>query len=92
MFSNSCLGVLKYESTATSIAMAGAFLSFIIDYTGNRLAYARNHKSGGFVVDTDRNHQIWNSEITQLPHTGLQTTPDTFFTILGPQIYHGATR
>lgn len=32
MFANRCLGELKYESTATSIAMAGAFIAFMVDY------------------------------------------------------------
>jgi zinc transporter 1/2/3 len=44
MFGNECLGELKYEATATLITMAGAFLSFLVDYTSNRLAHWRRSK------------------------------------------------
>ncbi|KAJ4287892.1 high-affinity Zn(2+) transporter zrt1 [Collariella sp. IMI 366227] len=37
MFQNECLGELAYESTASAILMAGLFLSFLIEYAGNRL-------------------------------------------------------
>jgi zinc transporter 1/2/3 len=37
MFQNQCLGELEYEATATSIMMAGIFLSFLVEYAGNRL-------------------------------------------------------
>lgn len=38
MFENECLGELKFEGTAASILMAGLFLSFLVDYAGQRLA------------------------------------------------------
>lgn len=38
MFSNECLPPLKYEATTTAIAMAGAFIAFLIEYLGHRLA------------------------------------------------------
>ncbi|KAL1839242.1 hypothetical protein VTJ49DRAFT_1720 [Mycothermus thermophilus] len=37
MFDNECLGELAYESTAAAILMAGLFLSFFVEYLGNRL-------------------------------------------------------
>jgi len=37
MFANECLGELSYESTSSAILMAGLFLSFLIEYAGNRL-------------------------------------------------------
>ncbi|KAK3901378.1 hypothetical protein C8A05DRAFT_34936 [Staphylotrichum tortipilum] len=37
MFANECLGELGYESTASAILMAGLFLSFLVEYTGNRV-------------------------------------------------------
>lgn len=45
MFGNSCLGELKYEATATSIAMAGAFLAFLVDYASHRLGHWRRQKT-----------------------------------------------
>ncbi|KAG9233013.1 ZIP zinc transporter-domain-containing protein [Amylocarpus encephaloides] len=45
MFGNECLGELAYEATATSIAMAGAFIAFLIDFIAHRLATWRNSKN-----------------------------------------------
>lgn len=40
MFDNSCI-TLKYESTATSIAMAGLFIAFVIEFFMTRLLNSR---------------------------------------------------
>ncbi|KAJ8060465.1 hypothetical protein OCU04_010789 [Sclerotinia nivalis] len=45
MFGNSCLGELKYEATTTAIMMAGAFIAFLIDFTGHRLAHWRRQST-----------------------------------------------
>lgn len=45
MFANECLGELQYEATASSIAMTGVFLSFLIEYIGSRLAMRRTLRS-----------------------------------------------
>lgn len=42
MFNNECLGGIAYEPTATAIAMAGLFLSFLIEYIGQRLVMRRS--------------------------------------------------
>jgi zinc transporter 1/2/3 len=42
MFTNECLGGLTYESTAASIVMAGIFLSFLVDYIGQRYVQYRS--------------------------------------------------
>ncbi|KAH8667670.1 ZIP zinc transporter-domain-containing protein [Tricladium varicosporioides] len=39
MFSNSCLGTLNYEGTTAAIFMAGLFLSFLVEYLGQRLLH-----------------------------------------------------
>ncbi|KAK2865024.1 hypothetical protein FQN49_003987 [Arthroderma sp. PD_2] len=44
MFGNECLGVLQYEATATSIFMAGLFLTFLIEYLGNRAILSRGKR------------------------------------------------
>ncbi|KAL2063756.1 hypothetical protein VTL71DRAFT_5561 [Oculimacula yallundae] len=41
-FANECLGELIYEGTTTAIAMAGVFLSFLVEYIGTRLVARRN--------------------------------------------------
>ncbi|KAI4168709.1 MAG: hypothetical protein LQ343_006213 [Gyalolechia ehrenbergii] len=51
MFTNECLGELKYEATTTAIVVAGAFLTFLLQYTSFRVYEARSRtvasKSGG---------------------------------------------
>ncbi|KAL8886129.1 MAG: hypothetical protein Q9215_006117 [Flavoplaca cf. flavocitrina] len=42
MFKNPCLGPLKYEATTTAIVMAGAFLTFLLQYSSFRLTDARS--------------------------------------------------
>ncbi|KAL1959695.1 hypothetical protein VTO42DRAFT_1281 [Malbranchea cinnamomea] len=47
MFSNPCLGALQYEATTAAIAMAGIFLTFLLEYLGNRvIIYKRGTHSG----------------------------------------------
>lgn len=41
MFNNKCLGDLGYEGTTAAILMAGIFLSFLIEYIGQRIVLAR---------------------------------------------------
>ncbi|KAI9811822.1 MAG: hypothetical protein M1832_000675 [Thelocarpon impressellum] len=40
-FANPCLGELSYEATASALFMAGAFLSFLIEYGGSRVVARR---------------------------------------------------
>ena len=42
MFGNECLGELQYEATTTAVVMAGLFLSFLVEYLGNRFVHSRN--------------------------------------------------
>ncbi|CAZ81315.1 unnamed protein product [Tuber melanosporum] len=41
LFGSECVGDLGYESTATGIAMAGTFLSFLLEYLGTRFIARR---------------------------------------------------
>lgn len=41
MFGNKCLGDLGYEATTAAILMAGLFLSFIVEYVGQRIVLAK---------------------------------------------------
>lgn len=36
MFGNSCLGELAFEGTSSAIMMSGIFISFLVEYGGNR--------------------------------------------------------
>lgn len=37
MFANPCIGELKYEATTSAIVMAGIFISFVVEYIGQRI-------------------------------------------------------
>jgi len=39
MFNNECLGELHFEATTGAIFIAGAFISFLVDYLGHRYAH-----------------------------------------------------
>ncbi|RPB02958.1 Zip-domain-containing protein [Choiromyces venosus 120613-1] len=45
LFGSDCVGDLDYEGTATAIAMAGAFLSFSLEYLGARFIARRRAKN-----------------------------------------------
>ena len=53
MFNNECLGPLDYEAVTAAIAMAGLFLSFLVEYLGHRLVKAR--KAGAGTSDDNAN-------------------------------------
>ncbi|KAH7336592.1 zinc/iron transporter [Rhexocercosporidium sp. MPI-PUGE-AT-0058] len=77
-FANECLGALIYEGTTTSIAMAGMFLSFLIEYIGNRLVARRN---------TDVTPTVDSEQFSETSPKGstyaAPTTPDTSIAALG---------
>ncbi|KAL2131226.1 hypothetical protein VTI74DRAFT_5403 [Chaetomium olivicolor] len=52
MFENECLGELAYESTASAILMAGLFLSFLVEYAGNRLIQWHESKAKSNSVES----------------------------------------
>jgi zinc transporter 1/2/3 len=49
MFENDCLGELAFEGTAAAVMMAGIFLSFLVEYTGNRLLLWHYQKKAGSI-------------------------------------------
>ncbi len=53
-FNSECLGALLYESTTTAVAMAGVFLSFLVEYIGNRLVARRNATADATAVDSEQ--------------------------------------
>ncbi|KAL3425038.1 ZIP zinc transporter [Phlyctema vagabunda] len=63
MFGNSCLGELKYEATTTAIAMAGAFIAFLIEYGGHRLAHWRQ----GLMKSQSSNSSLGEGATSTLP-------------------------
>ncbi|KAJ9130969.1 Zinc-regulated transporter 1 [Pleurostoma richardsiae] len=49
MFENDCLGELAFEGTAAAVMMAGILLSFLVEYTGNRLLLWHYQKKAGSI-------------------------------------------
>ncbi|KZZ92137.1 Zinc/iron permease [Moelleriella libera RCEF 2490] len=45
MFGNKCLGDLGYEATTAAILMAGIFLSFVVEYIGQRIVLAKTRNA-----------------------------------------------
>lgn len=45
MFGNECLGELEYEGTTAAILMAGLFISFLVEYIGQRIVLAKTRAS-----------------------------------------------
>ncbi len=60
MFANECLGRLTYEATTSAIAVAGFFLSFLVEYIGSRIVASRAARAAG-QSDVEHNH---NSDIS----------------------------
>lgn len=61
MFANDCLGELDYEATAAAIAMAGIFLTFLIEYLGNRtivLKQGQHGNHGNHQPETESNEDV----------------------------------
>mmetsp|Transcript_8990 Transcript_8990/g.8890 ORF Transcript_8990/g.8890 Transcript_8990/m.8890 type:complete len:479 (-) Transcript_8990:74-1510(-) len=67
MWGNSCI-TLGYESTATSITMAGIFLTFLIEYLVNRLIKWRAQRSSRFLIEKgnpEKTNDITEETISQ---------------------------
>ncbi|EKD18135.1 uncharacterized protein L3040_007686 [Drepanopeziza brunnea f. sp. 'multigermtubi'] len=92
-FDNECLGELVYHATAAAIAMGGIFLSFAVEYIGNRFVARRNQAESASVDSEeqlstspkDTNPTVprtSNTSIAALGHAhpiGLH--PDTHFSV-----------
>lgn len=85
MFANECLTTLVYESTATSIAMAGVFLCFLIEYLGSRLIAKRHKKT---TLDVENEQQSSDSLKASTPTKEITDAPNTTLAALGHN--HGA--
>ena len=79
-FANECLGELIYEGTTTAIAMAGVFLSFLVEYIGNRLVSRRN---AGIATAADSEHFSESSPKGSTHAPTAPVAPDTTIAALG---------
>ncbi|EEH41133.1 zinc-regulated transporter 2 [Paracoccidioides lutzii Pb01] len=89
LFQNRCLRGLNYEATTAAIVMAGIFLSFLVEYIGNRIILARTpdskpHAHGD--AELEPNSEV-QSKIPQAksPNGSDSEPPSTTLTNLGHQ-------
>ncbi|KAM0552021.1 hypothetical protein ACHAPJ_008131 [Fusarium lateritium] len=59
MFGNECIGELGYEATTSAIVMAGIFLSFLVEYIGNRIVLAKTKASANLTLAQKKS--VWLS-------------------------------
>ncbi|KAJ9426752.1 hypothetical protein QL093DRAFT_2188223 [Fusarium oxysporum] len=59
MFGNQCIGELGYEATTSALVMAGIFLSFLVEYIGNRIVLAKTKASAN--LSTAEKKSAWLS-------------------------------
>ncbi|KAK5659013.1 hypothetical protein OQA88_1100 [Cercophora sp. LCS_1] len=86
MFTNECLGELTYEATAAAIAMAGLFLSFLVEYLGHRLIKTSTVSSPLMTVYVMEAGIIFHSLIIGLT---LVISPDSFLlTLFAVILFH----
>ncbi len=74
MFANECLPPLKYEATTSAIAMAGAFIAFLVEYLGHRLASWRRNVLATPRATADNSPADSNTDVSQIDEHG-QSAP-----------------
>lgn len=65
MFGNDCLGELEYEGTTAAILMAGLFLSFLVEYVGNRVVLHKV-KAMNMLTAKDRAKALLSTETVSI--------------------------
>ncbi|KAF9769989.1 hypothetical protein IL306_012498 [Fusarium sp. DS 682] len=65
MFGNQCIGELGYEATTSALVMAGIFLSFLVEYIGNRIVLAKTKASAG-LPDVERKSAWLSTEVVSV--------------------------
>ncbi|KAK2741221.1 hypothetical protein FQN57_005683 [Myotisia sp. PD_48] len=84
MFSNKCLGILSYEATTSAIVMAAIFLTFLIEYLGNRVLLSRT-SSKKSELDIEHSH---STPETSSSSTHTHGVPDSALANLGHHSHH----
>jgi solute carrier family 39 (zinc transporter), member 1/2/3 len=62
MFGSDCIGELEYEGVTSAIVMAGIFISFIVEYIGQRVVQAKI-RSEAALSTKERSAAILSSEV-----------------------------
>ncbi|KAF5562900.1 zinc transporter [Fusarium napiforme] len=65
MFGNQCIGELGYEATTSALVMAGIFLSFLVEYIGNRIVLAKT-KASASLSDVEKKSAWLSTEVVSV--------------------------
>ena len=65
MFGNECIGILEYEGTTSAIVMAGIFLSFVVEYIGQRIMLNKTRAMAA--MSPEERSKMWlSSEVVSI--------------------------
>ena len=65
MFTQPCVGDLGYEGTTSALVMAGIFMSFLVEWIGNRVVLAKI-KSEAALSPKERSSALLSSEVVSV--------------------------
>lgn len=65
MFTNECIGDLGYEGTTSAIVMAGIFMSFVVEYIGQRIVIAKV-RTEATLSFKERSQALLSSEVVSI--------------------------
>lgn len=65
MFTNECIGDLGYEGTTSAVVMAGIFLSFVVEYIGQRIV-SNKIRSEAALTRKERSNALLSSEVVSI--------------------------
>lgn len=65
MFGNECLGELQYEATTSAILMAGLFISFLVEYLGQRIVLAKTRAAESLSPE-EKAHAFLSTEVVSI--------------------------
>lgn len=89
-FSSECLGGLDYEATTTAIVMAGAFLTFFVEFLGGRyVMYHITRDLAASVGGSSVNSSIGVSGVDKSKSSGTQGDLEMSGQPLPPPVYRG---
>lgn len=65
MFTNECIGELGYEATTSAIVMAGIFISFLVEYIGQRIVQSKLRSEAALTLK-ERSKALLSSEVVSI--------------------------
>lgn len=90
-FSSECLGELGYEATTTAIVMAGAFLTFLVEFLGGRFVMHRRsqHAAAASVSGSSSSSSIAGPGVEKSQSLRTQDDLEMSGQLPSPLVYRG---